>query len=90
MVQADAKLKDAVDEGKEVSEILQKAAKADKEENYHDEVEEEEEESIAGLISHIFPYTMDNSSNHNKNDTTSKTFFWCRNNKNLIISRGGI
>ena len=55
MVQADAKLKDAVDEGKEVSEILQKAAKADKEENYHDEVEEEEEESIAGLISHIFP-----------------------------------
>ena len=54
MVQADAKLKDAVDEGKEVSEILQKAAKADKEENYQDEVEEEEE-SIAGLISHIFP-----------------------------------
>ena len=50
MVQADAKLKDAVDEGKEVSEILQKAAKADKEENYHDEEVEEEEESIEGLI----------------------------------------
>ena len=71
MVQADAKLKDAVDEGKEVSEILQKAAKADKEENYQDEEVEMEEESIEGLISHIFTRAI--RSYHNKNDTTSKT-----------------
>ena len=64
MVQADAKLKDAVDEGKEVSEILQKAAKADKEENYHDEEVEEEEESIEGLI--LAHFYTGNSITNNK------------------------